>query len=154
MNKSAILSGLAAVILGAGCVSSSKFDSCERCHLTYNSPEEIPYCPKCMASYAYPKELLDDKEYKFNDVKIVIQDIRKIRYFGRLILGKNIDGFFDDTYTIMYVPYSKDKDSSRDYLPDFDTLGHELWHHPKLGNFFHTPKAIEKDHSNCHDEDD
>ena len=54
-------------------------------------------------------------------------------------LGTVVGGYFEfDTRTmhVPYSPYGYDMRSNR--LPNFDTLGHELWHLPELGGSWHS----------------
>lgn len=38
----------------------------------------------------------------------------------------------------IFVPYSLHRDKYGRLLPDFDSLGHELWHLPEYGGSFHS----------------
>lgn len=80
------------------------------------------------------------KNYSVNeDFDIVIMDEEKVMDTCELFLKKRCKGFAMNLQnkTTLFIPYSSYKDINGNYLPDFEVLGHEIWHLKKLGYKFH-----------------
>lgn len=48
-----------------------------------------------------------------------------------------VNGFAMIDQRKIFVPYSYQRDIKGNYLPDFEVLGHEIWHMLELGGRFH-----------------
>lgn len=80
-----------------------------------------------------PRMVYDVKK----DFKIVVDTKKNI---NRMYYGKEtINGMYVELNgtPYLFVSYSKNKDKNGNYLPRFETLGHELWHMKELGGRFH-----------------
>lgn len=83
------------------------------------------------------------REYNVtDDFKIYIEDYTQISERWREIKGKegrNVLGFWQtkNGKQYLYVPKSGYKDINGNELPNFETLGHEIWHLKELGGHYH-----------------
>ena len=84
----------------------------------------------------------DIEQFYINDLKIVIVDERKMPE----VLSKRIPhtydpfapyctAYYDSRNTTAYIPYSNEKDKNGKYLPNFEMLGHEVYHY--MNGWFH-----------------
>ena len=94
--------------------------------------------------------LIPTKDYKVGDLKIVCVDERNMFKTLETNINKNYDplapwcsAYYDQRNKTVYVPYTRNKNKKGDYLPNFEMLGHEIWH--DVAGWFHggNPPRIE-----------
>jgi hypothetical protein len=90
------------------------------------------------------------EQYYIHDLRIVLVDERKMSE----VLSKQIPhtydpfapyctAYYDTRDRTAYVPYSNEKDKNGKYLPNFEMLGHEVYHYIN-GNFHEGSIPIER----------
>ena len=79
--------------------------------------------------------LTSTKEYKLGEIKIVLVDERNMSKTLEEKIERKYDPFasvcsayYDTRNKTAYIPYSKNKDRHGNLLPNFEQLGHEVWH--------------------------
>ena len=94
----------------------------------------------------YGCKTLDNKTYYGDKITVILVDkINMSEFLNKTIkydpLAKYCTAYYDFKTKIAYVPYQShfDNDENIDihgeYLPDFELLGHEMWHH--INDKFH-----------------
>jgi hypothetical protein len=68
---------------------------------------------------------------------IILHDSSELRRYGSNRFGFAISGYCETNARILHVNYSGNKDMMGKPLPDFDTLGHEVWHLIEFGGTWH-----------------
>ena len=75
----------------------------------------------------------DTKQYSLQPTEIFLMEREDIyKKFG-----SSVGGMANLTEHKVYVPYSEEKDTRGQYLPDFEILGKEIWHMEELGGKYH-----------------
>ena len=80
------------------------------------------------------------KQYEVKPFSIVMGShdfINQMRQALDPQAGVEVDGFIHYPSRTVYVPYSIKKDDNGNDKPDFEVLGHEVWHLPELGGRWH-----------------
>ncbi len=70
------------------------------------------------------------QKYISREVEVIVMDRNAILSICEEARGNKCEGLcaYETHPMKLYVPYSEDKDKYHRPLPDFDVLGHEMWH--------------------------
>src|SRR3990167_6188386 len=84
------------------------------------------------------------QEFQFNGIRIVMDDIEDLNQQHNKDAvneeNKTVSGYHfwnEDGGTVIYIPATTNRDINNKTLPNFEILGHEIWHDKTLGGQWH-----------------